>query len=51
MDGGSALDMAPIKKQLEDVDMDLAALAPTPDLTIEEEKAKAAPPPKKEGRC
>lgn len=40
--GGSAADVAPIKKQLDDVDIDLAALAPEPDLTIAEEK-KAAP--------
>jgi acetyl-CoA decarbonylase/synthase complex subunit delta len=42
MDGGSAADIAPIAKRLEGVSVDLAALAPTPDLTIEEEK-KAAP--------
>jgi acetyl-CoA decarbonylase/synthase complex subunit delta len=53
MDGGSAADVAPIAKRLDDVEsIDLAALAPAPDLTIEEEKkaapaAKAAP---KEGR-
>jgi acetyl-CoA decarbonylase/synthase complex subunit delta len=40
--GGSAADVAPVKKQLDDVAIDLAALAPAPDLTIEEEK-KAAP--------
>ena len=44
--GGSAADVAPVKKQLDDVDIDLAALAPAPDLTIEEEK-KAAPAAKK----
>ncbi len=44
--GGSAGDVAPVKKQLDDVDIDLAALAPAPDLTIEEEK-KAAPAAKK----
>jgi acetyl-CoA decarbonylase/synthase complex subunit delta len=52
MDGGSAADIAPITKRLEGVSVDLAALAPEPDLTIEEEKkaepakaaaAKAAP--------
>jgi acetyl-CoA decarbonylase/synthase complex subunit delta len=42
MDGGSAADIAPIAKRLEGVSVDLAALAPEPDLTIEEEK-KAAP--------
>ena len=40
--GGSAADVAPVKKRLDDVAIDLAALAPAPDLTIEEEK-KAAP--------
>jgi acetyl-CoA decarbonylase/synthase, CODH/ACS complex subunit delta len=54
-DGGSAQDIAPVKKQLDDVDVDFAKLAPAPDLTIEAEKAKpapekkaAAPAPKKE---
>jgi acetyl-CoA decarbonylase/synthase, CODH/ACS complex subunit delta len=42
MDGGSAQDVAGITKQLDDVALDLAALAPEPDLTIAEEK-KAAP--------
>lgn len=50
IDGGSAADVAGITKQLAAVEVDLAALAPEPDLTIEEEK-KAAPvkkaPPKK----
>jgi acetyl-CoA decarbonylase/synthase complex subunit delta len=50
MDGGSAADVAGITKQLGATEVDLAALAPEPDLTIEEEK-KAAPvkkaPPKK----
>ena len=46
-DGGAANDVAPLKKQLDDVDIDFAALAPEPDLTIEEEKAKKAPPAKK----
>ncbi len=41
-DGGSAADVAPITKQLDDVEIDFAALAPAPDLTIAEEK-KAAP--------
>ena len=55
-EGGMATDVAPIQKQLADVDIDLLALSPEPDLTIEEEKAKkpapakkeAAPPPPKE---
>ncbi|MDX2439916.1 MAG: acetyl-CoA decarbonylase/synthase complex subunit delta [Desulfobacterales bacterium] len=47
-EGGAAGDVAPIKKDLDDVDIDLASLAPEPDLTIEEEKVKKAPPPKKE---
>jgi acetyl-CoA decarbonylase/synthase complex subunit delta len=47
-EGGAAGDVAPIKKELDDVDIDFASLAPEPDLTIEEEKAKKAPPPKKE---
>jgi acetyl-CoA decarbonylase/synthase complex subunit delta len=40
--GGSAQDVAPIEKQLADVDIDFASMAPEPDLKIEEEK-KAAP--------
>jgi acetyl-CoA decarbonylase/synthase, CODH/ACS complex subunit delta len=51
MNGGSAADIAPIAKKLAGADVDLAALAPAPDLTIAEEKAKAAPAkaaPKKE---
>jgi acetyl-CoA decarbonylase/synthase complex subunit delta len=51
MDGGSAADIAPIAKRLAGADVDLAALAPAPDLTIAEEKAKPAPAkaaPKKE---
>ncbi|MEJ2154852.1 MAG: acetyl-CoA decarbonylase/synthase complex subunit delta [Desulfobacteraceae bacterium] len=46
MDGGSAADIAPIAKKLAGADIDLAALAPEPDLTIEEEKK--AKPVKKE---
>ncbi|MCF8024193.1 MAG: acetyl-CoA decarbonylase/synthase complex subunit delta [Desulfobacteraceae bacterium] len=42
LEGGSAEDIAPISKQLADVDIDFASMAPEPDLTIEEEK-KAAP--------
>ncbi len=51
-DGGSAQDVAAIVKQLDDVDIDYAKIAPKPDLTIEEEVKKAAPKkaaaPKKE---
>jgi acetyl-CoA decarbonylase/synthase, CODH/ACS complex subunit delta len=47
-EGGATGDIAPIKKDLDDVEIDLAALSPEPDLTIEEEKAKKAPAPKKE---
>ena len=43
VDGGSAADVTAIDKQLDDVDIDFAALAPAPDLTIEEEAKKAAP--------
>jgi acetyl-CoA decarbonylase/synthase complex subunit delta len=46
-EGGSANDVAPAKKELDDVDIDYAALAPEPDLTIEEEAKKAAPAKKK----
>jgi len=48
MDGGSAADVASISKQLDDIDIDFASLAPEPDLTIEGEKPKKAPPAKKE---
>ena len=41
-DGGKADKVAAIEKQVEAVDVDLLALSPQPDLTIEEEK-KAAP--------
>ncbi len=41
--GGSAADVAPISKQLDDVDIDYAALAPELDLAIEGEPEKAAP--------
>jgi acetyl-CoA decarbonylase/synthase complex subunit delta len=47
-EGGMATDVAPIQKQLADVDIDLLALSPEPDLTIAEEKAKKAAPAKKE---
>jgi acetyl-CoA decarbonylase/synthase, CODH/ACS complex subunit delta len=49
-DGGSAADVAPIKKQLDDVNVDFIKLAPAPDLTIEEEKAKKAPEKKTEAK-
>jgi acetyl-CoA decarbonylase/synthase complex subunit delta len=42
LDGGTAADVAGISKQLDDVNIDYASLAPKPDLKIEEEK-KAAP--------
>ncbi|MBF0413704.1 MAG: acetyl-CoA decarbonylase/synthase complex subunit delta [Desulfamplus sp.] len=46
--GGSALNVAPIAKRLDDVEIDFAALAPAPDLTIPEDaKAAAAPAAKK----
>ena len=41
-DGGTATDVAGIRKQLDEVDIDLLALSPEPDLTIADEK-KAAP--------
>jgi acetyl-CoA decarbonylase/synthase complex subunit delta len=47
-EGGMATDVAPIQKQLADVDIDLVALSPEPDLTIAEEKAKKPAPAKKE---
>jgi acetyl-CoA decarbonylase/synthase complex subunit delta len=46
-EGGMATDVAPIQKQLDDVDIDLLALSPEPDLTIPEEKAQKAAPAKK----
>jgi len=43
-DGGSAKNVAPIKKRLAESKIDYAALiAPSPDLTIKEEKKAAAP--------
>jgi acetyl-CoA decarbonylase/synthase, CODH/ACS complex subunit delta len=44
LQGGSAMDVAPIAKQLDDVDIDYAALAPEPDLTIEGGAPKKAAP-------
>ncbi|MCP4104559.1 MAG: acetyl-CoA decarbonylase/synthase complex subunit delta [Desulfobacteraceae bacterium] len=43
IDGGSAADVAPVKKQLDDADIDLLSISPAPDLTIEKEEKKAAP--------
>jgi acetyl-CoA decarbonylase/synthase complex subunit delta len=40
--GGSAAAVAPIKKQLDDVEIDLLALSPEPDLSLAEEVKKAA---------
>ena len=45
--GGAATQVEGITKRLDDVDIDLAAIAPAPDLTIEDEKAKKAAPAKK----
>jgi acetyl-CoA decarbonylase/synthase complex subunit delta len=42
-DGGSLQDVAAVQKLLAEADVDLAALAPAPDLTIKEEKKAAAP--------
>jgi acetyl-CoA decarbonylase/synthase complex subunit delta len=47
-EGGMATDVAPIQKQLADVEVDLLALSPEPDLTIPQEKAKKPAPAKKE---
>ena len=46
-DGGMATDIAPVTKQLAEVELDLLSLSPKPDLTIAEEKAKKAAPAKK----
>jgi acetyl-CoA decarbonylase/synthase complex subunit delta len=43
-EGGMATDVAPINKQLADVDLDLLSLSPEPDLTIAEEKEKKPTP-------
>jgi acetyl-CoA decarbonylase/synthase, CODH/ACS complex subunit delta len=48
MNGGSAADIAGISKQLDDIDIDFASLAPAPDLTLEGEEPKKAAPAKKE---
>ena len=47
INGGSAADVEGISKNLGTTDVDLIALAPEPDLTVEEEKAEAKPAPKK----
>lgn len=44
-DGGSLMKAAPIAKKLAEVNVDFAALAPAPDLTIAAEEKKAAPAP------
>ena len=44
--GGSAADVGPVVKRLDDVNIDFASMSKAPDLTIEEEK-KAAPAAKK----
>jgi acetyl-CoA decarbonylase/synthase complex subunit delta len=46
-EGGMASDVAPISKQLADVEIDFLALSPDPDLTIVEEKEKKPAPAKK----
>ncbi len=46
-DGGSLTDSAAINKILAEANIDFTALAPEPDLTIEEEKKKVAPAKKK----
>ncbi|CAB1077065.1 acetyl-CoA synthase [Alkalispirochaeta odontotermitis] len=46
-EGGLASDVAPIAKQLDDVEIDFLALSPDPDLTIPEEKEKKPAPAKK----
>ena len=46
-DGGTSTDVAPIAKQLDAVEIDLASLSPAPDLTIAEEKPKKSAPKKK----
>ncbi len=46
-EGGMAADVAPVKKELAEVELDLLSLSPEPDLTIEEEKKKKPAPAKK----
>jgi acetyl-CoA decarbonylase/synthase, CODH/ACS complex subunit delta len=43
VDGGTAADVAPVKKIMPAVSIDYASLAPDPDLTIEQEVKKEAP--------
>jgi acetyl-CoA decarbonylase/synthase complex subunit delta len=45
--GGTATDVAPVQKQLEEVKLDLLSISPEPDLTIEEEKVVKPAPAKK----
>jgi acetyl-CoA decarbonylase/synthase complex subunit delta len=46
-EGGMATDIAPVKKQLAEAELDLLSLSPEPDLKIEAEKEKKAAPAKK----
>ncbi len=46
-EGGMATEIAPVKKQLAEAELDLLSLSPEPDLTIEAEKEKKAAPAKK----
>ena len=46
-EGGTATGIAPVKKQLAAVELDLLSLSPDPDLTIEAEKEKKPAPAKK----
>jgi acetyl-CoA decarbonylase/synthase complex subunit delta len=46
-EGGTATDIAPVKKQLAAVALDLLSISPKPDLTIEAEKEKKPAPAKK----
>ncbi|VFQ45215.1 acetyl-CoA decarbonylase/synthase complex subunit delta [Desulfoluna butyratoxydans] len=48
IEGGMATDVAAITKQLDDVNVDFASLAPAPDTAIAEEKKAAPQPAKKE---
>ncbi len=50
-DGGPARDVAPIAKRLAEVSVDLAALAPAPDLALEEGKKAAAPAKQAEAKA
>ncbi|MDF1592984.1 MAG: acetyl-CoA decarbonylase/synthase complex subunit delta [Desulfobacterales bacterium] len=45
--GGTATQVEGIAKRLDDVDIDLAAVSPDPDLTIADDQAKKAAPAKK----